>query len=75
MAAVTPDERSEYNRRYWIANRDRLLTRKRDQARRRKLQIRRKMQAFVRSWATLHDAGCPYPAKGCRCRAIVLIEP
>jgi hypothetical protein len=58
---MTPERYEElraYNRE-WHRTRARLL--------------RQKRKAMASAWATLHDISCPYPAKGCRCRAIVLI--
>jgi hypothetical protein len=57
---TTPEERLAYNRE-WHRNYQRL--------------IREKRERMAQGWGSLHDIGCPYPAKGCRCKAIILIKP
>lgn len=56
---MNPDEQREYQRQ-WMRTYRRL--------------IRQKHQAMAAAKFTLHDYSCPYPEKGCRCKAIVVSD-
>ena len=70
---MTPEERAEYARRYY-AEHPELREYQREHMRIRRRLLRQKAAAFNRATASLHDLRCPYPTKGCRCRAVVVMK-
>lgn len=70
---MTPAERADYARRYYAEHRVELVPYNRERQKVRRRLLRQKAAAFERATATLHELRCEYPAKGCRCRAVVVL--
>lgn len=68
---MTPDKRAEYARRYYAEHPELREYAREAMATRRRL-VRKKRTAMASAQFTLHAISCPYPEKGCRCRAIVV---
>ena len=68
---MTPDERSEYARRYY-ADHPELREYHRERMKIRRRHLRQKRQAMASASFTLHDLSCEYPAKGCACRVLIV---
>lgn len=68
---MTPEDRAEYARRYY-AEHPELREYHRERMKVRRRHLRQKRAAMAAAQFTLHDLSCPYPDKGCRCRALVV---
>jgi hypothetical protein len=64
---------AEYARRYYAEHPELREYHREAMATRRRL-LRQKRQAMARAAFTLHALSCPYPERGCRCRALVVLR-